>query len=287
MGVSTLRTEDYVGIFAAIVLHVLLVAVLVKQWSEPEKVTVPERMTVSFAEDVGMTSTAPDPVAESRASEAPTLSDMPAPPEPLPASAAAADPVQPNALPPPPPRPRPTARPRSQPRGTPRPRPDEVGDRRRPDRPSSTTRSTPRSTPTSRSGTRLGDNFLDGAGTSSSSTDSRLPASQIGRSARASIVQAIARQVRPHWVGRAPSGADAEQLVTILAFELNPDGSLKGRPRVVRQLGETPSNRAQKDRHAEVAIRAVQLAAPFDLPDEYYNAWKSISGARFDRNLSR
>jgi len=24
-----------------------------------------------------------------------------------------------------------------------------------------------------------------------------------------------------------------------------------------------------------------------DLPPEYYNAWKSIRGARFDRNLSR
>jgi len=93
--------------------------------------------------------------------------------------------------------------------------------------------------------------------------------------------------LKPHWQGRAPSGADAEQLVSIIAFDLNPDGSLRGRPRLVSQQGITPANSAQKERHAEVAIRAVQLAAPFDLPPEYYNAWKTISGARFDRNLSQ
>ncbi|HEX5645200.1 MAG TPA: energy transducer TonB, partial [Erythrobacter sp.] len=72
-----------------------------------------------------------------------------------------------------------------------------------------------------------------------------------------------------------------------LAFELNEDGSLKGRPRVIDQDGINASNRPQASLHAERAIRAVQLAAPFDLPAEYYNAWKSIRGARFDRNLSR
>lgn len=283
MGESTLRTEDYVGIFAAIVLHVLLVAVLVKQWSEPEKVTVPERMTVSFAEDVGMTSTARDPVAESRASEAPTLSDMPAPPEPLPASAAATDPVQPNALPPPPPRPRQTSRPRSQPRGTPRPRPNEVGDRRRPDRPTSTTR--PRPTQTRSGGSRVGDNFLEGSGSSTSSSDTRIPANQIGASARASLADAVARQLQPHW--KPVDGADREKLVSIVRWRLNPDGSLAGRPTLLRQTGITDANRAQAARHGENAIRAVQLAAPFRLPDEYYNGWKYISAFEFDWELSQ
>ncbi len=76
-------------------------------------------------------------------------------------------------------------------------------------------------------------------------------------------------------------------LVTELAFELDEDGRLRGRPRVINQSGITDSNRPQASLHAERAIRAVQLAAPFDLPPEYYNAWKSIRGARFDRNLSR
>jgi hypothetical protein len=57
-----------------------------------------------------------------------------------------------------------------------------------------------------------------------------------------------------------------------------------GRPSCIRQSGETPSNAAQKDLHCERAIRAVQLAAPFDLPDEFYDKWKLID-SRFDRRL--
>ena len=139
--------------------------------------------------------------------------------------------------------------------------------------------------PRQATGTHVGDNFLEGVGSSASSDDTRIPADEIGRSARASLVQAISRQIKPHW--NAPSGVDAELLVTELAFNLNEDGTLVGRPRVLRQSGINSSNRPQAGLHAERAIRAVQLAAPFDLPAEYYNAWKSIRGARFDRNLSR
>ena len=78
---------------------------------------------------------------------------------------------------------------------------------------------------------------------------------------------------------------DAEKLVTVLRWELNPDGSLKGRPEVVSQSGITDSNRPQAALHAERAIRAVQLAAPFDLPEEFYDRWKRIREWRFDRRL--
>jgi hypothetical protein len=131
----------------------------------------------------------------------------------------------------------------------------------------------------------VGDNFLGGAGSSTKTDETRIPASQIGASAKASIIQAIVRQIRPHW--SAPSGLDAELLVTELSFDLNEDGTLKGRPQVLRQSGINESNRPQASLHAERAIRAVVQAAPFDLPPEYYNAWKSIRGARFDRNLSQ
>ena len=49
----------------------------------------------------------------------------------------------------------------------------------------------------------------------------------------------------------------------------------------------TDANRAQAPRHAEQAIRAVRLAAPFDLPEQYYNAWRHITEFRFDRRLSQ
>ncbi len=100
---------------------------------------------------------------------------------------------------------------------------------------------------------------------------------------RASIQSAMARQVKPHWT--APQGVDVELLVTNLSWDLNPDGSLKGVPRVVSQTGVNDSNRAQAKLHQERAIRAVQLAAPFNLPEEYYDVWKSPRNVRFDRNF--
>jgi hypothetical protein len=100
----------------------------------------------------------------------------------------------------------------------------------------------------------------------------------------AALGSAVARQIKPHWT--APQGADADKLVTVISWSLNPDGSLAGRPDVVQQLGVNDANRAQAQRHAEQAIRAVQLAAPFDLPAPYYAKWKRAS-FRFDRKLSQ
>ena len=37
----------------------------------------------------------------------------------------------------------------------------------------------------------------------------------------------------------------------------------------------------------EQAIRAVRLAAPFDLPTDLYAAWKHVASFRFDRKLSQ
>ena len=135
-------------------------------------------------------------------------------------------------------------------------------------------------------GTKLGDDFLKGANFGDSKpADVAVPAAQIGAQAQASLAQAIGRQLKPHW--SSPQGVDAELLVTVLAFNLNRDGTLAGAPRVVSQSGITDANRAQAARHKELAIRAVQLAAPFDLPPQYYNGWKRVSAFRFDRKLSQ
>lgn len=298
MQASTFRREERIGLLVAFALHVLLVVVLLVQPEHTPVVRPAERMTVNLATDVGMEATAPDPVSESRAAEAPTLSDTPAPPAEADAPPTPAEPVarpvervqapapapaaRPVARPRPAPAPTPArAQPRPQPRAQPAPAPAPARAQPRPAaRPAQPSRSAERA-----GGSRLGDNFLEGAGSSTSTTETRVPASQIGASTQASLIQAIIRQIRPHW--SAPQGVDAELLVTQLSFRLNPDGSLNGRPRVVSQSGVTDSNRPQQELHAERAIRAVQLAAPFDLPDEYYNAWRTIDGARFDRNLAR
>lgn len=244
--------EERVGLGVALGLHLLLVLAFLIQPSRGEIMPLPERMTVSLASDVGLKDTAPSILAESRAAMAPEISDTVTPPTPedVPNTSRAAD--RPDQATPP----RDVARPQPQPTRAP---------------------------PQRSTGSRIGDNFLTGAGDSTVSDDGRVPASEIGASAQASLRQAINRQIRPHW--NAPSGIDAEQLITILAFRLNEDGSLAGRPRVVRQAGISPSNRPQANLHAERAIRAVQLAAPFDLPPEYYNAWRNVSEWRFDRRL--
>lgn len=84
-----------------------------------------------------------------------------------------------------------------------------------------------------------------------------------------------------------PEGADSEKLVTILRWRLNRDGSLAGAVEFIGQDGQTEANRAQWQRHKEQAIRAVQLAAPFDLPAEYYDAWKTVGPIRFDKRLTQ
>ncbi|MCF8883759.1 energy transducer TonB, partial [Erythrobacter sp. SN021] len=74
-----IRAEERTGLIVAVVLHLALFGLLVVQGLFPAPVIdPPQRMTVSLAEDVGLAATAPDPVAESRASTAPTMDLSPA-----------------------------------------------------------------------------------------------------------------------------------------------------------------------------------------------------------------
>ena len=133
-------------------------------------------------------------------------------------------------------------------------------------------------------GSRIGADFLKGAAASTTSGKAQTPAAATaGPQVKAALAGAISRQLKPYW--RTPQGVDTEQLVTILSFDLNPDGTLAG-PVRARQEGITDSNRPQAKLHQENAIRAVKLATPFPLPAEYYDAWKHVQ-FRFDRTLSQ
>lgn len=134
-------------------------------------------------------------------------------------------------------------------------------------------------------GSRLGADFLKGMTPQGNGKAQTPPGQVAGPAVRASLGSAISRALKPHW--RVPQGVDVDELVTVLAFDLNKDGSLAGQPRVVSQSGITDSNRTQAHIHAENAIRAVKLAAPFALPPEYYDAWKHVTAFRFDRNLAQ
>jgi len=138
-------------------------------------------------------------------------------------------------------------------------------------------------TPKPVGGSRIGADFLKGV-TSANSTGKASASAAITGPVKSALASAISRQLKPHWT--APQGVDADSLVTILSFDLNPDGSLAGEPHVVSQSGINDSNQPQAARHAEQAKRAVRLAAPFQLPSEYYAAWKHVKWT-FDRKLSQ
>jgi periplasmic protein TonB len=254
--IAHLKGEERLGLGVAVAAHVALFAALLWHASrEPAIVPPAERMSVSLAEEVSLESTAPDPSDAAQAAVAPILS---AEPEPVPQPTA--EPVR-----------RPVERTIDRPTPSPSPR--------------STTAPRPQPTQSSRpaGGSRLGDDFLRGVSDGERNDARGTPAATFGAAEQASLSQAINRQLKPHW--SAPQGADAELLVTVLTWELNPDGSLKGRPRVVSQSGINDSNRPQAALHAERAMRAVQLAAPFDLPDQFYDKWKRVREWRFDRRL--
>ena len=255
MQFAHLRREERYGLAVAGALHVaLLVALAVNALRQPAQVPMPERMVVSLADEVSLKDTAPDPSTQAQAAIAPTLSEEPAP---------APEPEQ--KVEPPKPTPAPVQRASVQPKVEKVPPPKPPAKR-------------------SGGGSRIGDNFLEGQSSGERSNSKGSPATAFGPTEQASLISAISRQLRPHW--NAPQGVDVEKLVTIVRFRLNDDGSLAGEPRVVSQSGRTDANAAQMGRHAELAIRAVKLAAPFDLPKEYYQYWKSVD-SRFDRNLSQ
>lgn len=285
MASVALRSEEYVGLGVAVAAHIALVGLLLVP--RPARMdTVPDRIEVTISDDVGLTSTSPDPAAEAAPDVAPVLGE-PVPPDALPE----AEPV------PEPPRPQPKAespRPAPRPAQKPAPRPAVKAEPPRPAaKPAPARAPRPAAGPErpaqrSAGASRVGDDFLKGVPGGRSAARSNGPPAQVaGPQVQASLLGAISRALRPHWQGKVPEGADAEKLVTVLRWNLNRDGSLAGPVEFVRQEGRTDANQPQWDRHREQAIRAVQLAAPFDLPEQYYDTWKRVGPIRFDKRLSQ
>ncbi|RJY09978.1 energy transducer TonB [Aurantiacibacter aquimixticola] len=267
---ATLSTEERVGIGAAVIAHLALAAALAWHATrDMEPVAPVERVEVSLATEVSLESTAPDPSAEPAASFAPVVTDLPSPPE----QNIVSPPVQPRVERPVEPRPDPRPTARSTARPTPAPSPSSRA----------SARPTPAPSPTASrraGGSRLGSDFLDGSSTADGNRGQ--PAATFGASERAALNSAVTRQLRPHW--SAPSGVDVDLLVTVVSWRLNRDGSLSGSPRCVTQSGINDSNRPQADLHCERARRAVQLAAPFNLPEQFYSRWDDLQWT-FDRRL--
>lgn len=254
MASTALTREEGIGLAVSIAGHLALIALLVLRPVAGTVVVPPERIEVTLSDDVGLTSTSPEPHEDAMPDVAPVIGEASQPP-----------PERFEPVPPPPKQVAEPERPKPVPHATSRPAPQ----------------------PSERAGgSRIGSDFLKGVEGAQSTGNSLSPrAGEYGPRVQAALSGAITRQLKPHWL--APQGVDAEKLVTVLAWDLNEDGSLAGNPRVVRQIGINDANRAQAARHAEQAIRAVQLAAPFNLPAEYYDKWKRVSAFRFDKRLSQ
>ena len=290
--VRSLRQEEKVGLAVAAALHLALVLAFLMQPETRADMEPAQRMTVNLAEEVGLEAAAPVPVPESRAAIAPTLSDEPAP---VPTAEPLVRPVvQPRQITPAPSRPAPAkpapvkpapSRPAPAKPAPVKPAPSRPAPAKpAPAKPAPAKAIPAKPAPKKGGGQLVGDNFLAGLGGSTTTNETRAPASAIGASERASLLQAIVREVKPRW--QPPSGPDVDRLVSKVRFRLNRDGSLDGRPQLVSQRGENDTNRTQAARHGEQAIRAVQLAAPFDLPENLYAGWKTVT-LDFDWKLSQ
>lgn len=262
------------GFGLAVLGHVLLFGVLaigLIPKHDPAKIEATP-IEISLTDEAGLKSEAP---VINREAPAERLAETPAPPEPL--------------TPPPVerPEPEPVIRPNpAPPKAEPRPAPKAEPKKAEPKKASAPAPKAP-SKPTTREVRPTGrlTGIVNGLTEQPSKGKATTPqASQIGPAVKSSLAAEVIRQLRPHW--RSPTGADVELLRTTVEIRLKPDGSLAAPPRVIGQTGVNASNRAQADLHKERALNAARLAAPFNLPEEYYAAWK-ILRPNFDRNLSR
>jgi len=243
------------GFGVAIIGHVLLFAALSLSLLKPPKLPKldAEPIEVSLVDKVALESSAPQPVPAA----------APAAAEPETAEAQTAPPV-PEVKPEPKPAPKPTAKTPVPPKTPAKPETAKAKPAQAQRRPG------------------LSRDLV--AGLTDTPSPAGTPAKTIGPAVASSIGAEIRRQLKPHW--KSPTGADVELLRTTLIVHLKRDGSIDGTPALDSQTGVNESNRSQAKLHVDQAIRAVRLAAPFQLPAEYYDAWKIIRPT-FDKRLSQ
>lgn len=309
-----LTREEGLGLVVALAAHAALIAALTLSPLGRHVEPPPQRMTVSFADTLADQSTSPKPDAQAAPDLAPDLGepdhvDQPKPvavPVPVPRPAPKPEP-KPKPAPKPEPQPKPAPKPEPKPVPKPKPEPTPLPKPEAKPAPKPLPKAEPKPAPKPKieakpkptggdtrphphpdkpvGGSKIDSTFLNGIpGATSPGTDKVSPGIKPAPMSTASVISAISRQIKPHWT--APQGIDAEKLVTVIAWSLNPDGTLAGRPEVVSQSGITDGNRPQAQRHAELAIRAVQLAAPFNLPPQVYTQFHQFRFS-FDRKLSQ
>jgi hypothetical protein len=141
-------------------------------------------------------------------------------------------------------------------------------------------RPTPKAEPKKQSSRPTGrlDGIVDGLSRSQpkASASKGAPAAATAAEVKRSIDVSIKAAVGPRWNGCRISGVDVDQLKTVVKFRLTQSGALAGFTSV-ETSGQNDSNKFQVQRHQECAKRAIELAAPFDLPEENYSFWQNYT----------
>ena len=305
-----MERAEKIGLGVATAGHVLLFGLLSVGFlatPNPLKLNSPP-MDVSLVDELDLKSAAPQistqpPPPSVAPEEGPTEDAAPAPvPEPAPAPEPEPTPAPPPPKPAPPkkdvpkaaPKPKPAPeRPAAKPKPTPpKPKPAAAApasaQQKAAPKPKATTpaRASGQGKAEKPKGSLLGKDFLKGIDTEADAPRKAAspPAAAIGPAQKAALDAEIRRQVKPYW--KSPTGADVEQLRTFVDVQLSQSGAIIGTPEIFNTTGVTASNRAQVRLHQELAIRAIKLAAPFKLPPDLYDGWKSLR-ISFDKRLSQ
>ena len=241
------------GLGVSVTAHIALVAILSLALLSVNHTPPPSQsMEVSFVDEVALVSASPTPeAAPPPPSAAPELGPAEeAAPAPAPATAAPT---------PAPPQPAPALR-----AATPQPR--DTRDRRRPEDARQGQAQRTR-------GNRLADLNLNGIGRDApANRPPAAPGAVMSAAAASNIAQAINRQIQPCADRQVYPGTGAERIATSVALALNPDGSLRGRPRVINQRGIDDENRRYAQRVADLAVNAFVSCSPLrGLPRELYD----------------
>lgn len=260
------------GFAIAVAAHVVIIGLLSVQWTAGDRRFDNPPMEVDLIAETAVQSTAPvisetPPAARLGEEDAVDI----AAPEPVPA----------------PPLPEPVVRP------TPAPTPKQVA-RPKPapaKQPPATQKAQPKAAPKAppaKNRPARPTGRLDGIAEGLSKSQPKSPASKGAPAAataaeiRQSIDASINAKVRPKWNSCKVTGVDVGLLKTKVEFKLTRSGALAGFTSVTT-TGQNESNQFQVSRHQECAKRAVELAAPFDLPDESYGFWQESELTFFKR----
>jgi len=222
---------EWTGTGAALLFHVVLIGALTMSLANVASVPEPPAMEVEFVEDVGLTSAAPQSIAVP-----PPASQAP--------EVGEAEPTKPV----------PAIQPTREPSITPAPA------KQQPAKPA------PRVS-------RIGDDFLKGIADRSSqnSAPAKPSAPTFSATARASIGQAILRQVQPCADRQPYIGEGANQVRLTINLKLARNGRLIRPPVVLRTAGD-PDLRAKYGELLEDQVRRIFAdCTPLRLPAELYD----------------